>query len=58
MSQPTRAEMLAEIEALRKQQVKALNDSVFIPMTPEQITLDEERTRRIEILRRALLKNE
>ena len=33
---PTRAEMLAEIESLRREQIKALDDSVFIPMTPQQ----------------------
>ena len=51
----TRAEMLTEIESLRKEQIKALDDSVFIPMTPQQLAQDEERSRRIETLRRKLL---
>ena len=52
---PTRAEMLAEIESLRKEQMKALADAVFIPLTPQQLALDEERSRRIETLRHKLL---
>ena len=52
---PTRAEMLSEIESLHKQQIKALDDAVFIPMTPEQIARGEERSRRIEFLRLELL---
>jgi len=52
---PTRAEMIAEIESLWKEQIKALDDSVFIPMTPEQLARDEERSRRIEILRLKVL---
>jgi hypothetical protein len=55
--QPTRAEMLTELEFLRKQQIKQLDDSVFIPMTTEQMARDEERSRRIEMLRRELLRN-
>ena len=54
----TRAELLAEIAALRNQQIKALNDSVFIPMTADQMAEDEERSRRIESLRRELLKHD
>ena len=58
MSQkPRRAEMLTELESLRKQQVKALNDSFFIPMTPEQMARDEEPSRRIETLRHQLLRD-
>ena len=52
---PTRAEMIAEIESLRREQIKALDDSVFIPMTPEQLARDEERSRRIEVLRLKVL---
>ena len=52
---PTRAEMLSELESLRKEQIKALDDAIFIPMTPEQLARDEERSRRIEVLRRKLL---
>jgi len=54
---PTRAEMLSEIESLRKQHVKAFADAVFIPMTPDQLTLDEKRSKRIEVLRRKLLES-
>jgi hypothetical protein len=49
--------MLTELEFLRKQQIKQLDDSVFIPMTTEQMARDEERSRRIEMLRRELLRN-
>ena len=51
----SRGEMLSEIESLRKQQLKALDDAVFIPMTPEQTSVAEARSKRIEILRRKLL---
>ena len=52
---PTRAEMLAEIESLRKEQIKALNGAVFVPMTPEQTAVEEARSKRIEVIRRKLL---
>ncbi len=52
---PTHEQILAEIESLRKEQIKALGDAVFIPMSSEQVALDEQRSQRIETLRRKLL---
>ena len=51
---PTHAEIVAELDRLRKLRMDALAKAVFVGWTREEMAMEEARLKRIEALQRML----